>query len=121
MSVSGQRGVRIRTSAAVPTERLPSYSTTWQAVEKPRVCGTVAPSQEPTDNLDTTNGDSVMKRLTEVAAVGTTVIMVTHSLTHARLARRTIDLLDGRVATDGGGPRRCLTIGRSFEQQVPLE
>jgi putative ABC transport system ATP-binding protein len=54
-------------------------------------------ADEPTGNLDTANGNAVMAMLTEVARGGTTVVMVTHSLTYAALAQRTVKLLDGRV------------------------
>ncbi|HEV2532878.1 ABC transporter ATP-binding protein [Phenylobacterium sp.] len=57
-------------------------------------------ADEPTGNLDTANGDEVMRLLTEAAAAGVTVIMVTHSLVHAAVAQRTIKLLDGRVVSE---------------------
>ena len=57
-------------------------------------------ADEPTGNLDTTNGEAVMKLLTDAAASGVTVIMVTHSLAHAAVAQRTVKLLDGRVVSE---------------------
>jgi len=57
-------------------------------------------ADEPTGNLDTANGEEVMRLLTEAAAAGVTVIMVTHSLVHAAVAQRTIKLLDGRVVSE---------------------
>jgi putative ABC transport system ATP-binding protein len=54
-------------------------------------------ADEPTGNLDTTNGDAVMTMLTEIAKAGTTVVMVTHSRAHAAYAERTLELLDGQV------------------------
>ena len=57
-------------------------------------------ADEPTGNLDTANGEAVMGLLNQAAASGVTVIMVTHSLTHAAEAQRTIKLLDGRVVTE---------------------
>jgi putative ABC transport system ATP-binding protein len=57
-------------------------------------------ADEPTGNLDTTNGEAVMALLTQAARDGVTVIMVTHSLAHAALAERTIKLLDGRVVSE---------------------
>jgi glutamate/aspartate transport system ATP-binding protein len=56
-------------------------------------------ADEPTGNLDSANGDAVLNMLTEVAAAGTTVVMVTHSLAHAGYAARTVDLLDGQVVS----------------------
>jgi putative ABC transport system ATP-binding protein len=57
-------------------------------------------ADEPTGNLDTANGDEVMRLLTEAAAAGVTVVMVTHSLVHAAVAQRTVKLLDGRVVSE---------------------
>ena len=57
-------------------------------------------ADEPTGNLDTANGDQVMALLTETAAAGTTIVMVTHSPLHAAAAQRTIRLLDGRVVSE---------------------
>jgi putative ABC transport system ATP-binding protein len=57
-------------------------------------------ADEPTGNLDTANGDEVMRLLTEAAAQGVTIVMVTHSLVHAAVAQRTIKLLDGRVVSE---------------------
>ena len=57
-------------------------------------------ADEPTGNLDTANGEAVMTLLTDAAAAGVTVVMVTHSLAHAAVAQRTIKLLDGRVVSE---------------------
>jgi putative ABC transport system ATP-binding protein len=54
-------------------------------------------ADEPTGNLDSANGASVMDLLKSAAAGGTTVIMVTHSALHAAAADRTIRMLDGRI------------------------
>ena len=57
-------------------------------------------ADEPTGNLDSVHGDEVMRILRELNAEGTTLVMVTHSLTHAAQASRTLRLLDGRVLVD---------------------
>jgi putative ABC transport system ATP-binding protein len=57
-------------------------------------------ADEPTGNLDTANGDTVMDLLTAVSKSGTTVVMVTHSLIHAGRAQRTVKLLDGHVVSE---------------------
>jgi putative ABC transport system ATP-binding protein len=53
-------------------------------------------ADEPTGNLDSANGDAVMRMLTGVAKGGTTIIMVTHSQQHADRADRVVHMLDGR-------------------------
>ena len=57
-------------------------------------------ADEPTGNLDTAHGDEVMRILRQINAEGTTVIMVTHSPSHAAQASRTLRLLDGRILVD---------------------
>ena len=54
-------------------------------------------ADEPTGNLDSKNGEEVMGMLTTLNEQGTTVLMVTHSPTHAARARRIVNLLDGRL------------------------
>ena len=54
-------------------------------------------ADEPTGNLDSENGSQVMDILSSLNAEGATVVMVTHSPSHADVARRRIDMLDGRV------------------------
>lgn len=52
---------------------------------------------EPTGNLDTKNGDAVMKLLMELNQQGSTIVMVTHDSRYSGLADRQIQLLDGKV------------------------
>jgi putative ABC transport system ATP-binding protein len=54
-------------------------------------------ADEPTGNLDSKNGEEVMGMLEILNGQGTTVLMVTHSPTHAARAHRIVNLLDGRV------------------------
>jgi putative ABC transport system ATP-binding protein len=54
-------------------------------------------ADEPTGNLDSKNGEEVMEMLTTLNEQGTTVLMVTHSPSHAARAQRVVNLLDGRV------------------------
>ena len=56
-------------------------------------------ADEPTGNLDTENGAQVMDILTSLNADGATIVMVTHSPSHADIARRRIDMLDGRIVS----------------------
>ena len=54
-------------------------------------------ADEPTGNLDSTNGREVMTLLRQLNESGTTVVMVTHSIRDASYATRTINLFDGEV------------------------
>lgn len=54
-------------------------------------------ADEPTGNLDTANGEQVMNILQALNDEGATIIMVTHSPSHADIAKRRIDMLDGRI------------------------
>ena len=54
-------------------------------------------ADEPTGNLDSENGAQVMGILQSLNAEGATIVMVTHSPSHADLAKRRIDMLDGRI------------------------
>jgi putative ABC transport system ATP-binding protein len=57
-------------------------------------------ADEPTGNLDSTNGREVMDLLSELNQEGTTIIMVTHSQHDAGFAHRTINLFDGMVVPE---------------------
>ncbi len=54
-------------------------------------------ADEPTGNLDTENGAQVMQILKSLNASGATIVMVTHSQSHADQATRQIDILDGQL------------------------
>ncbi|MGH7537042.1 MAG: ABC transporter ATP-binding protein [Gemmatimonadales bacterium] len=60
-------------------------------------------ADEPTGNLDSTNGEAVMELLRELHRGGATVCMVTHDPRYARHADRTIQLFDGRVVDEQVG------------------
>jgi len=57
-------------------------------------------ADEPTGNLDSANGESVMELLRELHRGGATICMVTHDPRYARHADRTIELFDGRVVEE---------------------
>jgi len=54
-------------------------------------------ADEPTGNLDSKNGDTVMALLRELHAEGATICLVTHDERYARDAERTIRLFDGKI------------------------
>lgn len=57
-------------------------------------------ADEPTGNLDSTNGKEVMTLLTELNQEGTTILMVTHSQHDASYAHRIISLFDGEIVAN---------------------
>lgn len=59
-------------------------------------------ADEPTGNLDSKNGEEVMKLLQELNTEGTTIIMVTHSKHDAAYATRIINLFDGQIVDEMG-------------------
>ena len=65
-------------------------------VAKPRIIL----ADEPTGNLDSTQGEEIIQQLIRLNEEGTTIIMVTHSMVHAQRSQRIIHLFDGHVVTE---------------------
>jgi putative ABC transport system ATP-binding protein len=65
-------------------------------------------ADEPTGNLDSTNGDAVMTLLRELHAAGATICMVTHNPDYAKQASRSIHLFDGRLVDENRVAHRPL-------------
>jgi putative ABC transport system ATP-binding protein len=57
-------------------------------------------ADEPTGNLDSKNGESVMGLLKELHAAGATICMVTHDPRYADFADRKIHMFDGRIVDE---------------------
>jgi len=60
-------------------------------------------ADEPTGNLDSTNGEAVMDLLRELHRGGATICMVTHDPRYAEYADRTIRLFDGKIVEESVG------------------
>jgi putative ABC transport system ATP-binding protein len=54
-------------------------------------------ADEPTGNLDSHNGENVLRLLRELASSGQTIVMATHAADAAAICDRTIRLADGRI------------------------
>ena len=65
---------------------------------------TILLADEPTGNLDSTNGEAVMKLLHDLHGEGATICMVTHDQRYAKNADRTIHLFDGQVVDESKDP-----------------
>ncbi|MFH0945946.1 MAG: ABC transporter ATP-binding protein [Planctomycetota bacterium] len=60
-------------------------------------------TDEPTGNLDTKNGEEVLRLLCELNQTGRTIVVVTHNPEIAESIPRTIEIRDGRVVSDRVG------------------
>ena len=61
-------------------------------------------ADEPTGNLDSATGQSIMALIDELNAEGATIVVITHEQEVAARCPRRIALLDGRVVSDGARP-----------------
>jgi putative ABC transport system ATP-binding protein len=57
-------------------------------------------ADEPTGELDSRSGESLMRLLTELHEAGTTIVVVTHERQVAAYLPRQVSMLDGRVVGD---------------------
>jgi putative ABC transport system ATP-binding protein len=59
-------------------------------------------ADEPTGNLDSAAGASIIALLEELNRDGTTILVITHNQEVAAAARRRIEIRDGRIERDSG-------------------
>jgi putative ABC transport system ATP-binding protein len=57
-------------------------------------------ADEPTGNLDSSNGEEIMSLLTGLHERGATIIFVTHSEAYAEYSQRIIHLFDGHIVAE---------------------
>ncbi|CAH0247894.1 ABC transporter ATP-binding protein [Chryseobacterium sp. Bi04] len=63
-------------------------------------------ADEPTGNLDSSNGNEVMNLLAELHREGSTIVMVTHSSYDAGFASRIINMKDGEIFNEEHASQR---------------
>lgn len=61
-------------------------------------------ADEPTGNLDRASGNDIVLTIEALNAEGMTVVMVTHDPELGGRARRRIQMVDGLITSDSGGP-----------------
>ncbi|MFI6689521.1 ABC transporter ATP-binding protein [Streptomyces sp. NPDC050485] len=61
-------------------------------------------ADEPTGALDSRTGEAVMELMRELHAQGTTIAIITHDRELAAALPRQVEILDGRIRRDSGGP-----------------
>jgi putative ABC transport system ATP-binding protein len=71
-------------------------------------------ADEPTGNLDSSNGAAVMDLLDELNKSGTTICMVTHDSRYANFAQRNVCLSDGKIIDE----ENAKVLARNISQKV---
>ncbi len=75
-------------------------------------------ADEPTGNLDSTNGEAVMSLLRELHQAGATICMVTHDPRYAAYADRTFHIFDGQIRVE---QNRSAKASHEFEEHAFLK
>jgi putative ABC transport system ATP-binding protein len=66
-------------------------------------------ADEPTGNLDSTTGATILEMFRELSEQGSTIVLVTHDSNIASKAPRRIEIHDGKIIHDGASPAAAAT------------
>jgi putative ABC transport system permease protein len=84
-------------------------------------CPSIILADEPTGNLDSTTGASIMQLMRELNASGATIIMITHDVRIADQLPRQIQVLDGQVVADIRRDQGALADGAQDEKASSVQ
>lgn len=76
-------------------------------------------ADEPTGNLDTSSGSSIMQLLSELHSQGRTVLVVSHDPRMAAYSTQTVYMLDGRIVTDAEYQEATTIPAIAHDQEQP--
>jgi putative ABC transport system ATP-binding protein len=76
-------------------------------------------ADEPTGNLDSATGASIMALIRDLNAGGATILMITHDAGLADQLPRRIGMLDGRVISDTSGDRNAHAAPVATQLETP--
>ncbi|RQW96184.1 ABC transporter ATP-binding protein [Micromonospora inaquosa] len=90
--------------AAAPPTRLSGGERQRVAIARAlAMCPRLLLCDEPTGNLDSDTTNSVLDLIDEVRSDGLAVVMITHDMTVAARAHRTVSIRDGKLQESGAG------------------